>query len=513
MALSTSLGQRYAIAATAATTLAPPPHPLTSVSFLTLCLMTQTSIHPAAQPVMAHSPSVFHNSLMYFVRSGIIYLRYASLWRANNDGRLWSSTPHLITAETTYNLGFTPIDILPSNQSDRWAGFSLRFHHSPMYFVRSGSIHIPSGELLAPAGPIYYWGSTAYPTNIQTASGLGVYAQGNTLASYNTYRYYGFSLQSTYLHISPTYFVRSGYNTLQVGTLQKAGLNSYIWTSTTFPNSHYTYDLSFGPGTISPSNTYYYIYNRYNGFSLHSIKHKISLISLLCISSVVAVSIFHSVRSAVAATADSSGHPPLIQPIFTALSTSPSAPSALPLHTTSYAPITAYPSAYHHYSPLYFVRSGYIGLVSGSLWGAGFTNYYWLITSVPLITRQAFSSYFTPIDIYPSHNSNRANGFPLHTLIFITLSCISSVVAISILNSAQSEVQTALIIFGHLPPNPSTTISHSASPSILQTPTPQVATIATPASPSNMYILYEQRMNIVHTLFIQNYKIYTPVIE
>ncbi len=84
-----------------------------------------------------------------------------------------------------------------------------------------------------------------------------------------------------------------------------------------------------------------------------------------------------------------------------------------------------------HRSPLYFVRSGYINLPTGSLWNAGYSGDYWFSSASPADILHAFFLYFHPANISPSASDSRYYGFSLRKLVSMPHPCISSVVAIS----------------------------------------------------------------------------------
>ncbi len=97
--------------------------------------------------------------------------------------------------------------------------------------------------------------------------------------------------------------------------------------------------------------------------------------------------------------------------------------------------------------PMYFVRSGYIGLPSGSLRGAGNNGYFWSSVAYPANSQSAFSLDFA----YPSDNYTRYLGFSLRKLVSMPHPCISSVVAISIFHTVHFGTQAIMASPYHLP--------------------------------------------------------------
>ena len=63
---------------------------------------------------------------------------------------------------------------------------------------------------------------------------------------------------------SPLYYVRGGRVDLSTGSLGRAGLSSYYWSATTYPNATDAYNLDFGRTNVYPSHYNY----RFNGFSV-----------------------------------------------------------------------------------------------------------------------------------------------------------------------------------------------------------------------------------------------------
>ncbi len=217
------------------------------------------------------------------------------------------------------------------------------------------------------------------------------------------------------------YFVRSGHINLTTASLWYAGLIGYAWSSTAEPSSITIAELL----DLNQSNTWIAdLTPRHFGLSLH-------LITLSCISSVVALSSFRPVHSDTQATVVSSGTQPLIQPTF-------STPSSLRFILASSTCLK------------------------------------------PMVATMA-----SPFALMP----------PL---------CISSVVAISSFPAAHSMAQAIPASSGHPPLSPPllNTLFIFILPSL--TPIHQPIMIAIMLFPSITYPLYEQRMNIVHTLFIQN---------
>ena len=66
---------------------------------------------------------------------------------------------------------------------------------------------------------------------------------------------------------SPLYYVRGGHVTLDTGALRYAGLDSYYWSATTYPNATYAYYLDFNSTGVHPSG----YRNRFGGFSVRCI--------------------------------------------------------------------------------------------------------------------------------------------------------------------------------------------------------------------------------------------------
>ncbi len=65
-------------------------------------------------------------SPLYFVRSGYVAPNDKYLYRTGIAGYYWSSTPGPSNANYAYDLGFNASSVYPSNNYDRYFGFSLR---------------------------------------------------------------------------------------------------------------------------------------------------------------------------------------------------------------------------------------------------------------------------------------------------------------------------------------------------------------------------------------------------
>ena len=63
---------------------------------------------------------------------------------------------------------------------------------------------------------------------------------------------------------SPLYYVRGGHVTLDTGALRYAGLDSYYWSATTYPNATNAHYLDFSSTNVNPS----YYSTRFYGFSV-----------------------------------------------------------------------------------------------------------------------------------------------------------------------------------------------------------------------------------------------------
>ncbi len=63
-------------------------------------------------------------------------------------------------------------------------------------------------------------------------------------------------------------------------------------------------------------------------------------------------------------------------------------------------------------TPLYYVRSGYIGEDYGTLRRAGFYGFYWSQVGHSN-ARVAYFLYFTSSDVFPSNGYDRHNAFPV----------------------------------------------------------------------------------------------------
>ncbi len=207
------------------------------------------------------------------------------------------------------------------------------------------------------------------------------------------------------------YFVRSGVTHLLHATLDLAGTNSYTWSSTAYPSStQHTFSFHFDATAIVPSN----LNSRWLGHSLHNLI-PISLMSLFCISSVVAICTFHMVQSGSLAPIAISGPPSHTQPasntpliyIFTPLT---------PIHQITITAPTVFPFAAHLYSfSMYFVRSGWIDPIRASLMGGSGSNYTWGSTAQPANINFAFHSIFSSTNIQPSDSNSRFFGFSLQS--------------------------------------------------------------------------------------------------
>ena len=72
----------------------------------------------------------YPRSILYFVRSGLVYLVYGSLRRFGFYGYDWSNTSMTYWSATdtsAYSLNFSPSGIYPSDGPyDRWYGFPVR---------------------------------------------------------------------------------------------------------------------------------------------------------------------------------------------------------------------------------------------------------------------------------------------------------------------------------------------------------------------------------------------------
>ncbi len=136
---------------------------------------------------------------------------------------------------------------------------------------------------------------------------------------------------------------------------------------------------------------------------------------------------------------------------------------------------------------MYFVRSGYIDPSRNSLRHAAINVTTWSNTNFPEPIAQAFTIGSGELGAAPSDASSRTNGF---TLPFITLLSISSVVAISTSNLAQSGAQAVVVISGVLPPTLPISATLSISIFLLLTSAPQLTPLTTAASPSIQLLSY-----------------------
>lgn len=88
----------------------------------------------------------------------------------------------------------------------------------------------------------------------------------------NTIYAYNLNFHSTIIFPSYRYgrflgfSVRGGYVTLSAGSLKATGYNSVYWSSMTYPNTTYAYYLDFASTNVNPS----YYYDRFIGFSVDS---------------------------------------------------------------------------------------------------------------------------------------------------------------------------------------------------------------------------------------------------
>lgn len=137
---------------------------------------------------------------------------------------------------------------------------------------------------------------------------------------------------------------------------------------------------------------------------------------------------------------------------------------------------------------MYFVRSGLIYLPKGSLRAAGNGGYFWLSVAYPANSQYAFGLYFNSTNAYPSDTYNRYYGFSLRNSFFISLYCISSVVASSIFPTPPCVMLLVSASFGHpLLLIPSPTLYHSfPTTQLLNLPQTSIAGAPSPSTPQKI---------------------------
>lgn len=339
---------------------------------------------------------------MYFVRSGVISLPGNSCRLAGYDGRSWGSSAYSTIIHYAFDLRLDSINTYPSAHDHRYYGYTLRvfsLYASFMYFVRSGNIFLPTGSIRFASAASNSWSSSTHPTNKHNT----FYLAFTTIIypSYSDNQHNGFLLHHNCFSM---YFVRSGRIYLPYNSLRFAGLYNLLWSSVAYPaDTRYALALYFDSTITSPSNSN----DRYDdGFPLQLIS-----MSLPYISSVVAKSIFLTAQSVTLATIIITIPPPRNPPTFVS---SPPPPSIHPAHILQAAAIAiqAIPSVNNH-SHIYFIRSDFIVLISGSLQNASRNGGLWSPTAYATDDRYAFRLAFTATSTYTSTNDPRYYGFSL----------------------------------------------------------------------------------------------------
>ncbi len=234
------------------------------------------------------------------------------------------------------------------------------------------------------------------------------------------------------------------------------------------------------------------------------------------ISSVVAISTSSTDPCAAPATPVTTGHPSPTPPTTATPTTSISAPIIpAPTLQTNVSAILASPSATpysSHFSPTYFVRSGYILLTYGSLRDATRDSTIWSSTTYPANIQNSLNLYFNHVSFYLSSNDIRYYGYSLRDFISISLPYISSVVAISLLSTAHSDTAAAATSLGDQAPTPPTPNAPLIFASFPGTHTHHTATTATTDIPS-IFITLLSISSVVALSLSQTVPFVTPAIS
>lgn len=119
---------------------------------------------------------------IYYVRGGGILLNTGSLRYTGYASLYWSTTIYPNTTDA-YNLHFNNTNIVPSDYSNRFHGFS----------VRGGVVHLNTGSLRYAGLDSYYWSATIYPST--TNAYYLDFHSSNVYSSRYTTRYLGFSMR------------------------------------------------------------------------------------------------------------------------------------------------------------------------------------------------------------------------------------------------------------------------------------------------------------------------------
>ena len=269
---------------------------------------------------------------------------------AGFDSYYWSATTYP-DATGAYLLVFNSTIVFPSYYHARFVGFS----------VRGGVISLYAGSLRDASFNSFYWSATTY-SNAILAYGLSFGSTSSIPSGYNN-RFYGFS-------------VRGGHVAVDAGSLRLAGFSSLYWSSTTYPNTTYAYDLSFYSTDVYQSH-----YNsRFYGFSVRGGDVNLSTGSLR----------YADVNS-----------------LYWSATTYPNATHAYYLDFNS---ASVLPSHYNNRFDGFSVRGGAVHLNTGSLWGAGGNSNYWSATTYPDATH-AYHLHFNSTNVIPSYYNLRFYSF------------------------------------------------------------------------------------------------------
>ncbi len=183
-------------------------------------------------------PSYYHARFVGFSVRGGSSLYAGSLRDASFNSFYWSATTYS-NAILAYGLSFGSTSSIPSGYNNRFYGFS----------VRCGDVNLSTGSLRYAGVNSLYWSAATYPD--ATSAYYLDFNSASVLPSHYNNRFDGFS-------------VRGGLVGLDTGSLRYAGINSFYWSATTYPNAILAYDLAFNSTGVFPS----YYNSRFAGFSL-----------------------------------------------------------------------------------------------------------------------------------------------------------------------------------------------------------------------------------------------------
>ncbi len=139
--------------------------------------------------------------------------------------------------------------------------------------------------------------------------------------------------------------------------------------------------------------------------------------TLLCISSVVALSILNSARSDTEPMLHFSAPQHLIRPTINSPFTTSCSTPLVPIHPLASIVSLATPSASNYHYPKYFVRSGFIYLPWATMRYAGYSSDYTSATTPPTNLGLVFDFMSNDSNIYTSSNAARYGALSLRILL------------------------------------------------------------------------------------------------